>query len=90
MNKSELIDAIAAGSNLSKADSKKALDAFIGAVTGELAKGGKIALVGFGTFAVSERAARTGINPATKQQITIPAKKVVKFKAGAELEKAAQ
>lgn len=90
MNKSELIDAIAAGSGLSKADAKKALDAFVGAVTGELAKGEKIALVGFGTFSVSERAARTGINPATKQQITIPAKKVVKFKAGAELEKAAQ
>lgn len=90
MNKSELIDAIAAGSGLSKADSKKALDAFVGAVTGELAKGEKIALVGFGTFSVTERAERTGLNPRTKEKLTIPAKKIVKFKAGAELEKAAQ
>ena len=75
---------------MSKADSKKALDAFVGAVTGELAKGEKIALVGFGTFSVTERAERTGLNPRTKEKLTIPAKKIVKFKAGAELEKAAQ
>lgn len=86
MNKSDLINAMAAESGLSKADSRKALDAFISAVSGALKEGDKIALVGFGTFSVSERGERTGINPATKQTITIPAKKVVKFKAGSELE----
>jgi DNA-binding protein HU-beta len=85
MNKTELIDAIAAGASLSKADSKKALDAAIAAVKDELAKGGKVQLVGFGTFAVSERPAREGINPATGNKIEIAAKKVAKFKAGAEL-----
>lgn len=85
MNKAELISAIAAESGLSKADSKKALDAFIASVTTALKSGEKVSLVGFGTFAVSERAARTGINPSTKASITIPAKKVAKFKAGAEL-----
>lgn len=85
MNKAELISAIAAESGLSKADSKKALDAFIASVTETLKSGDKVSLVGFGTFAVSERAARTGINPSTKASITIPAKKVAKFKAGAEL-----
>lgn len=85
MNKAELISAIAAESGLSKADSKKALDAFITSVTKTLKSGDKVSLVGFGTFAVSERAARTGINPSTKASITIPAKKVAKFKAGAEL-----
>lgn len=85
MNKAELISAIAAESGLSKADSKKALDAFIASVTKTLKSGDKVSLVGFGTFAVSERAARTGINPSTKASITIPAKKVAKFKAGAEL-----
>jgi DNA-binding protein HU-beta len=85
MNKTELINAIAAGAELSKADSKKALDAFIATVSKALKDGDKVALVGFGTFSVAERGARTGINPATKQPITIPAKKVAKFKAGAEL-----
>ncbi len=85
MNKTELINAIAAESGLSKADSKKALDGFIAAVTNELKDGGKVALVGFGTYSVSEKSARTGINPKTKQPIKIEAKKVVKFKAGAEL-----
>lgn len=85
MNKAELINAIAAESGLSKTDSKKALDAFISTVSNTLKAGDKISLVGFGTFSVSERAARTGINPSTKQPITIPAKKVAKFKAGAEL-----
>ena len=86
MNKSELINAMAAESGLSKADAKKALDAFIASVTRAMKEGDKVALVGFGTFSVSERAARTGINPSTKQTIKIPAKKVVKFKPGAELE----
>ena len=86
MNKSELICAMAAESGLSKADAKKALDAFISTVTNAMKRGDKVALVGFGTFAVSERSARKGINPATKQLIEIPAKKVVKFKSRAELE----
>lgn len=84
MNKTELIEKIAAGAALSKADSKKALEATIVAIKDALAAGDKVALVGFGTFAVSERAAREGINPATKQKITIPAKKQVKFKAGSD------
>ena len=70
---------------LSKVDSKKALDAFIETVGEEMKKGEKIALVGFVTFSVTEKAARKGINPRTKAPIDIPAKKVVKFKAGAEL-----
>ena len=82
MNKSELINAIAEEAGLAKTDAKKAL---ISTVSNELAKGEKIALIGFGTFSINEKGERTGINPATKQQITIPAKKVVKFKAGAEL-----
>lgn len=85
MNKSELISAMAAEAGLSKADSKKALDAFVASVTKALKAGEKVALVGFGTFSVSERAERTGINPATKASIKIPAKKVAKFKAGSEL-----
>ena len=85
MNKTELIEKIAAGSGLSKADSKKALDATINAIEDALKGGEKIALVGFGTFSVNERPAREGINPATKAKIQIAAKKVAKFKAGAEL-----
>lgn len=88
MNKAELISAIAETSGLTKADSKRALDATVLAVTKTLAKGGKVSLVGFGTFSVANRAARTGINPTTKKAIKIPAKKVAKFKAGAELSKA--
>lgn len=88
MNKAELINAIAAGSGLSKTDSKKALDAFITSVSDTLKLGEKVSLVGFGTFSVSERGERTGINPSTKATITIPAKKVAKFKAGAELAEA--
>lgn len=90
MNKAELISAMAAESGLSKTDAKKALDAFISTVTHTLKSGDKISLVGFGTFAVSERAARTGINPSTKKAITIPAKKVAKFKPGAELANAVE
>lgn len=85
MNKADLISAMAAESGLSKADSKKALDAFISAVSNALKEGDKVALVGFGTFSVAERGERTGINPSTKAAITIPAKKIAKFKAGAEL-----
>lgn len=85
MNKTELIDKIAAGAGISKADAKKALDATTNALKEALVAGDKIQLVGFGTFSVSERPAREGINPATKEKIQIAAKKVAKFKAGAEL-----
>lgn len=85
MNKSELINAIAAEANFTKVDAKKALEAVVKSISGALASGDKISLVGFGTFSVTERSARPGINPATKQAITIAAKKVAKFKAGAEL-----
>ena len=85
MNKTELIEKIAAGSGLTKADSKKALDATIAAIKDALIAGDKVALIGFGTFSVNERPAREGINPATKEKIQIEAKKVAKFRAGAEL-----
>ena len=85
MNKAELINAIAEKAGLSKADAKNALDATIEVISEAMVQNDKVALVGFGTFSVSEKAERTGINPATKEKITIPAKKVVKFKAGAEL-----
>ncbi len=85
MNKSELVAAIAEKSELSKKDSEKALKAFIDVVTEELKKGEKVTLVGFGTFEVSERKARQGINPKTKEAITIEASKSPKFKAGASL-----
>lgn len=84
MNKTDLVNAIAA-QGLSKADSKKALDAVLDAISGALKEGDKVAILGFGTFSINERPAREGINPATKEKITITAKKVVKFKAGAEL-----
>ena len=85
MNKTELIDNIAASAGISKADAKKALDATTEAIKNALVAGDKVQLVGFGTFAVTERHARQGINPRTKETITIEAKKVAKFKAGAEL-----
>ncbi|MBR3442708.1 MAG: HU family DNA-binding protein [Bacteroidaceae bacterium] len=85
MNKSELVAAVAAKAGLSKVDAKKAVDAVVASVTEALKGGDKVALVGFGTFSVAERPARQGINPRTKQKITIAAKKTAKFKAGAEL-----
>ncbi len=85
MNKAQLIDAIAGDSGLTKADAKKALDAFIKVTGGALKGGDRVALVGFGSFGVTERSARTGRNPQTGAEIQIPAKKVVKFKAGSEL-----
>lgn len=85
MNKAELIDAIAAEAGLSKADAKKALDAFVGATTKALKNKDRISLVGFGSFSVSSREARTGRNPQTGKEIKIAAKNVVRFKAGAEL-----
>ena len=88
MNKAQLIDAIAGGAGLTKADAKKALDSLIKAASGALKKGDRVALVGFGSFSVAKRSARTGRNPQTGKEITIPAKKVVKFKAGSELAQA--
>lgn len=85
MNKGELVAAIAAKAEISKAAAAKGLDAAIDAIAEALKKGEAVQLVGFATLKVAEKAARQGINPATKQAITIPAKKVVKFKAGKEL-----
>ena len=82
MNKSELVSAIAEQAGISKKDAENALKAFTDIVTQELSKGGKVQLVGFGTFEVSERAARMGRNPQTKEEIEIPASKAPKFKAG--------
>ena len=85
MNKTQLVDAIAAQAGLSKAQAKKSLEAFM-KVTAKALKGGdKLALVGFGSFSVTKKPARTGRNPRTGAAIKIAAKKVVKFKAGAEL-----
>jgi len=85
MNKAELIDAMANESGLSKADSKKALDAFVSATSAAMKNNDRISLVGFGSFSVTERAARTGRNPQTGKEIQIAAKKVIKFKAGSDL-----
>ena len=85
MNKTELIEKIAASSGLPKTEAKKALDATVAAIQEALVAGDKVALVGFGTFSVGERPAREGINPLTKEKIQIAAKKVAKFKPGAEL-----
>lgn len=82
MNKSELIDAIAEKSGLTKVDSAKALDAVTATIVETLAKGDSVALVGFGTFAVKERAERQGLNPKTKEPLTIAAAKVPSFKPG--------
>ena len=85
MNKSELIDAIAAESGLTKADSKKAVEAFFSSVEKALKKGDKVAIVGFGSWSVAKKDAREARNPRTGEVIQVPAKKVVKFKAGTEL-----
>lgn len=85
MNKTEFINAVAEKSGLSKVDAKKAVEAFVETVSSELKEGGKVALLGLGSFSVAEKSARKGVNPKTKQPIEIPARKSVKFKAGAEL-----
>lgn len=85
MNKAELVSAMAEKAGLSKSVSEKALNATIEAITESLKKGDRVGLVGFGSWSVSERAARTGRNPQTGKEIQIPAKKVVKFKAGSDL-----
>ncbi len=86
MNKTELVSAIAEKTNLTKVEAKNALEATLEAIAGALAANDKVALLGFGTFSVVEKEARTGINPRTKEKIEIPARKVIKFKAGAELD----
>ena len=88
MNRTELVAAIAEQTELSKKDAEKALKAFIDVVTDELKKGGKVQLVGFGTFEISERAAREGRNPLTGATMSIPASKAPKFKAGKALKDA--
>ena len=87
MNKTDLVNAIANEAKLTKVQAKAALEAALCAMGGALAKGDKVALIGCGTFDVVKKAKRQGVNPATGEKITIPAKKVVKFKAGAELAK---
>lgn len=85
MNKTEFIAAVAEKAGLAKTDAQKAVNAFAEVVKEQMEKNEKIAILGFGTFSVSERAARQGINPKTKAQIKIPAKKSVRFKAGSNL-----
>ena len=88
MNKTELVAAVAEQADISKKDAEKVLKAFVDVVTEEMKKGEKVQLVGFGTFEVSKRPERQGINPATKEKITIAAANVPKFKAGAALKNA--
>ena len=88
MNKQELIEAITKETGLSKADSKRALEAFTGTVTKQLKKGATVRLIGFGTFSVRKRKARKGINPQTGEEIRIKARKVPHFAPGSELKNA--
>ena len=88
MNKGELVDAVAGSSGLSRADAAKAVDATLDAITGTLANGGSVSLVGFGTFSVKARAARMGRNPRTGEAIQIKASNVPGFKAGKGLKDA--
>lgn len=88
MNKGDLIDKIAGEAGITKAQAGTAIDCFINSVTASLKKGGKVTLVGFGTFGTSQRKARTGRNPQTGAEIKIAARKVAKFTPGAELKKA--
>ena len=90
MNKGDLIEKLAQNRELTKAFAEKVLNSTLGAITEAVAAGDKVTLVGFGTFAVSERAAREGRNPQSGKTIAIPAKKVVKFKSGAKLADAMQ
>ncbi|MGO3182129.1 MAG: HU family DNA-binding protein [Aequorivita sp.] len=86
MNKSDLIDAMAADAGITKAAAKKSLESFLDNVQGSLKKGDRVSLVGFGSWSVSRRAAREGRNPQTGKTIKIAAKNVVKFKAGSDLQ----
>ncbi len=85
MKKVELVEAVAEKAGLTKADATRAIDATFGAITEALKQGDKVTLVGFGTFSVSERAAREGRNPRTGETVTIAARKAVSFKAGSAL-----
>lgn len=85
MNKGELVEKMAGAAGISKAAAEKALTGMLEAVTGTLSKGGKVTLVGFGTFSISQRSARQGRNPQTGATIQIPARKVARFKAGSKL-----
>lgn len=87
MNKKDLVESVAAKAKMTKVDSKVAIDAVLDSIKETLLKGESVSLIGFGNFQMVERSERKGINPATKKQIVIPAKKVVKFKAGADLKK---
>lgn len=90
MNKAELIDAMSAATKMSKADSKKAIEAFIDAIFKSLKKGKSVVLTNFGTFSVSSRKKRIGVNPSTGKKMEIPARKVPKFKPGKRLRHAVQ
>lgn len=85
MNKGDLVAAMAQAAKINKTAAEKTLNGMIAAITGALKKGDSVTLVGFGTFSTSKRAARQGMNPRTKKKMTIPAKKVAKFKAGKKL-----
>lgn len=85
LNKSDLVNAIAQETGLTKVDSEKALRATLDSISKELENGGSVTLIGFGTFSVLEKSERTGINPRTRDAITIPAKRVPKFKPGKAL-----
>ncbi len=88
MNKTTLIEAVAANANLKKKDAEAAVNAVLSAIETELATGGKVQIAGFGSFQVKERAERTGRNPKTKESITIPASKAPTFVAGKDLKEA--
>ena len=87
MNKTEFIGVVAKKTECSKVDAKRAVEAFIQTVEEALIEGDKVALLGFGSFSVADKAARMGVNPKTKESISIPARKVIKFKPGATLSK---
>jgi len=85
MNKSQLVDSVAVAAGLTKAQAEKAVNSTFSAISGELEGGGSFSLIGFGTFSITEKPARTGINPKTREKIEIAAKKVAKFKPGKAL-----
>ena len=88
MSKKELINAVASEADITKAQAERAVNAFVKVVTDELSDGGRVQLTGFGTFEVGERKSRNGINPKTKEKIVVPAKNMVRFKAGSVLKEA--
>lgn len=85
MNKADLINAVAEGAGITKVAAKKAIDAFVESTSKSLKDGGRVSLIGFGTFSIAKRSARTGRNPKTQKTMEIAAKNVVKFKPGSEL-----